>query len=78
MDRSRTEQGIHEDNFQDVADDILSKLSQHDVSGSPSFDEWVEKYFKTPKMKMMYERKNGGGEYDKAELLRRYKKAMCL
>jgi hypothetical protein len=33
MDRSRTEQAVHEDNFNDVADDILSKLSQHDVSG---------------------------------------------
>jgi hypothetical protein len=49
-----------------------------DVSGCPSFDEWVEKYFKTPKMKMMYERKDGGGEYDKTELLKRYKKAMGL
>ena len=33
IDRSRTEQAIHEDNFNDVAEEILSKLSQHDVSG---------------------------------------------
>ena len=31
MDRSRTEQAVHEDNFNYVADEILSKLSQHDV-----------------------------------------------
>lgn len=31
IDRSRTEQAVHEDNFNDVADEILSKLSQHDV-----------------------------------------------
>lgn len=34
MDRSRTEQAVHEDNFNYVADEILSKLSQHDVSES--------------------------------------------
>ena len=53
-------------------------LRKGGVSGCPSFDEWVEKYFKTPKMKMMYERKDGKGEYDKAELLKRYKRAMGL
>jgi len=31
IDRSRTEQAVHEDNFNYVADEILSKLSQHDV-----------------------------------------------
>jgi hypothetical protein len=34
IDRSRTEQAVHEDNFNDVADEILSKLSQHEVSKS--------------------------------------------
>ena len=33
MDISRTEQAVHEYSFNDVADEILSKLSQHDVSG---------------------------------------------
>lgn len=56
----------------------IPPLRKGDVSGCPSFDEWVEKYFKTPKMKMMYERKDGNGEYDKAELLKRYKQAMGL
>ena len=31
MDRSRTEQGVHEDNFDDVADEILSQLHQPTV-----------------------------------------------
>jgi hypothetical protein len=31
IDRSRTERAVHEDNFNDAADEILSKLSQHDV-----------------------------------------------
>jgi hypothetical protein len=46
-----------------------------DVSGSPSFDEWLDKYFKTPKMKMMYRRKDGKGEYDREKLIRDYKRA---
>lgn len=50
-------------------------LREAGVIGCPSFDEWVEKYFKTPKMKMMYERKDGEGEYDKAELIRMYNRA---
>ena len=46
IDRSRTEQAVHEDNFNDVADEILSKLSQTLVSGSvcycgkPSVEEY--------------------------------------
>jgi len=28
-----------------------------DVCGSPSFEDWLNKYFETPKMKMMYKRK---------------------
>jgi hypothetical protein len=39
MDRSRTEQAVHEDNFNDIADEILSKLSQHDVSGAVCLHE---------------------------------------
>ena len=31
IDRSRTEKAVHEDNFNDIADEILSKLRQHDV-----------------------------------------------
>jgi hypothetical protein len=31
VDRSRTEKAIHEDNFELIADAILSKLHQHDV-----------------------------------------------
>jgi len=46
-----------------------------DVSGSPSFEEWLDKYFKTPKMKMMYMRKDGKGEFDRETLLKRYKRA---
>jgi hypothetical protein len=41
MDRSRTEQAVHEDNFNDVADEILSKLSQHDVSKRKFAVEWI-------------------------------------
>ncbi len=33
MDRSRTEQAVHEDNFNCVVDEILIKLNQDDVSG---------------------------------------------
>ena len=32
IDRSRTEQAVHEDNFNAIADEILSKFCQHDVS----------------------------------------------
>jgi hypothetical protein len=32
IDRSQSEQAVHEDNFQDVADAILSKLHQPTVS----------------------------------------------
>jgi hypothetical protein len=32
IDRSRTEQAVHEDNFNDIADEILSKLHQPTVS----------------------------------------------
>lgn len=46
-----------------------------DISSNSHFYEWVEKYFKTPKMKMMYERKDGKGEYDKADLIRMYNRA---
>jgi len=45
------------------------------VSGSPSFDEWLDKYFKTPKLKMMYMRKDGKEEFDRETLLKRYKRA---
>lgn len=31
IDRSRTEQAVHEDNFNYIADEILSKFCQHDV-----------------------------------------------
>jgi hypothetical protein len=48
------------------------------VSGSPSFDEWLDKYFETPKMKMMYKRKDGKGEYDREKLIRDYKRAYRL
>jgi hypothetical protein len=46
-----------------------------DVSGSPSFEDWLNKYFETPKMKMMYRRKDGKGEYDREKLIRDYKRA---
>jgi hypothetical protein len=45
------------------------------ADSSPSFDEWLDKYFKTPKMKMMYMRKDGKGEFDREALLKRYKRA---
>ena len=45
------------------------------VSGSPSFEDWLNKYFETPKMKMMYKRKDGKGEYDREKLIRDYKRA---
>jgi hypothetical protein len=45
------------------------------VSGSPSFEDWLNKYFDTPKMKMMYKRKDGKGEYDREKLIRDYKRA---
>ena len=45
------------------------------VSGSPSFEDWLNKYFETPKMKMMYKRKDGKGEYDRDKLIRDYKRA---
>jgi hypothetical protein len=45
------------------------------VSGSPSFEDWLKKYFETPKMKMMYRRKDGKGDYDREKLIRDYKRA---
>ena len=45
------------------------------VSGSHSFEYWLNKYFETPKMKMMYKRKDGKGEYDREKLIRDYKRA---
>ena len=45
------------------------------VSGSLSFEDWLNKYFETPKMKMMYRRKDGKGEYDRDKLIRDYKRA---
>lgn len=42
MDRSRREQGVHEENFNDVADAILSKLQECIFSDS-SFKELEEK-----------------------------------
>jgi hypothetical protein len=51
------------------------QLGVFDVSGSHSFDDWLNKYFKTPKMKMMYKRKDGKGEYDEETLLKMYKRA---
>ena len=49
---------------------------QADVSSSsPSFEDWLNKYFDTPKMKMMYKRKDGKGEYDREKLIRDYKRA---
>ena len=50
-------------------------LRKGDVSGSPSFEDWLNKYFETPKMKMMYKRKDGKGEYDREKLIRDYKRA---
>lgn len=50
-------------------------LRKGDVSGSPSFEDWLNKYFETPKMKMMYKRKDGNGEYDREKLIRDYKRA---
>jgi hypothetical protein len=50
-------------------------LNKGDVSGSPSFEDWLNKYFETPKMKMMYRRKDGKGEYDREKLIRDYKRA---
>lgn len=48
------------------------------VSGSPSFEDWLNKYFETPKLKMMYRRKDGKGEYDREKLIRDYKRAYRL
>jgi hypothetical protein len=45
------------------------------VSGSHSFEDWLNKYFETPKMKMMYKRKDGKGEYDREKLIKDYKRA---
>jgi hypothetical protein len=50
-------------------------LSKGVVSGSPSFEDWLNKYFETPKMKMMYKRKDGKGECDREKLIRDYKRA---
>lgn len=50
----------------------------HVVSGSPSFEDWLNKYFETPKLKMMYRRKDGKGEYDREKLIRDYKRAYRL
>jgi hypothetical protein len=53
----------------------VKKLNIPAVSGSPSFEDWLNKYFETPKMKMMYKRKDGKGEYDMEKLIRDYKRA---
>lgn len=44
----------------------------------PSFEEWLNKYFETPKIKMMYKRKDGKGEYDRKKLMRNYKRTFRL
>ena len=49
-----------------------------DVGGIPSFEDWLNKYFETPKMKMMYKRKDGKGEYDREKLVKDYKRACRL
>ena len=54
---------------------LTPALRVGDVSGSPSFEEWLDKYFKTPKMKMMYARKDGKGEFDREKLIKDYKRA---
>jgi hypothetical protein len=45
------------------------------ISDSFSFEDWLNKYFETPKMKMMYRRKDGKGEYDREKLITDYKRA---
>ena len=57
----------------ETATNLLLRL--FGVSGSPSFEDWLNKYFETPKMKMMYKRKDGKGEYDRQKLIRDYKRA---
>jgi hypothetical protein len=59
-------------------EELNPHLRQTDVGGSPSFEEWLDKYFETPKMKMMYKRKDGKGEYDREKLIRDYKRAYRL
>ena len=51
------------------------KLPVLDVSGSTSFEDWLNKYFETPKMKMMYKRKDGKVEFDIEKLIKDYKRA---
>jgi len=46
-----------------------------DVNSSPSFDDWLNKYFEIPKMKMMYKSKKNKGEFDREKLLKDYKRA---
>lgn len=58
-----------------IEEETVKVLSKTNVSGSPSFDDWLNKYFETPKMKMMYKRKDGKGEYDREKLIRDYKRA---
>ena len=61
-----------------VKKNMNDQLCQYNVVGSTSFKEWLNKYFETPKMKMMYKRKDGKGEYDLEKLLKDYKRAYRL
>lgn len=45
------------------------------TNNNPSFEDWLTKYFDKPKMKIMYKRKDGKGEFDRENLYKYYKKA---
>jgi hypothetical protein len=66
---------MDERDYKAMNEELNPRFQQTAVSGSPSFEEWLDKYFKTPKMKMMYARKDGKGEFDRETLLKRYKRA---
>ena len=61
--------------FNDVERSEQEQLRIGAVIGSFSFEDWLNKYFETPKMKMMYRRKDGKGEYDREKLITDYKRA---
>lgn len=52
----------------------LLKVEDKDVP----FDYYVKKYFKEPKMELIYRSKKNGGMMTEKQLINYYKRAMCL
>ena len=42
---------------------------------TPTFNQWLKKYFKKPELKIMYKTKLDNKEYSKATLRKRYRRA---